>query len=213
MMLAKYTKTSFSSRVLPIIATLLIALVHLTLAEVAQAERSVASATSRASKISVLLKRSGQRPDETISVIVTLNGARTELLNAFFKQNGVRLRRDFKNLGSFSLSLPYSRLAQLASFPEISSISSNEVVFSLGHVSSTTGADVGRDAAFTAGHGVIDGSGIGIAVLDSGISADHAQFAPAASRILASVDFTGENRTDDPFGHGTFVVQTPALIT
>src|SRR6185436_12089237 len=30
------------------------------------------------------------------------------------------------------------------------------------------------------------------------------------SRILASVDLTGENRTDDPYGHGTFVAAAAA---
>ena len=115
------------SRVLPIIATLLTALAYLALAGVAQAERSDPPTVSPGTKVSVLLKGSRHRPDETINVIVTLNGSRSTLLNAFLKQNGVRLRRDFKNLYSFSLSLSYSRVAELASFPEISCISSNEV--------------------------------------------------------------------------------------
>ena len=43
----------------------------------------------------------------------------------------------------------------------------------------TTGADAGKAAALAAGRGVIDGSGVGIAILDSGIDANHAQFAPS----------------------------------
>jgi subtilisin family serine protease len=46
------------------------------------------------------------------------------------------------------------------------------------------------------------GSGVGIAVLDSGIYKDHHSF---GSRVAFSKDFTGENRTDDPYGHGTHV--------
>src|SRR6185503_5209632 len=201
-----YTKTIRFSRFLPIIAILLTAVVYLTLGEVAQAK----FAKPHPTKVSEVLKESRVRPEEMIDVIVTLNGSRTGLLNAFLKQNGVRLRKDFKNLRTLSLSLPYSKLDELASFPELSYISSNEVVSTLGHVTSTTGTDSGRAAASAAGHGLIDGSGVGIAIVDSGIDANHAQFSPSASRIVASVDFTGENRTDDPFGHGTFVAAAAA---
>ena len=51
----------------------------------------------------------------------------------------------------------------------------------------------------------LNGSGSGIAILDSGI--DPLQVAlqdeNKNSRIVANVDFTGEGRTDDPYGHGT----------
>jgi len=51
------------------------------------------------------------------------------------------------------------------------------------------------------------GTGIGIAVIDSGIDSGHRAFLGGdhQSRIVFSHDFTGENRTDDPFGHGTHV--------
>ena len=83
---------------------------------------------------------------------------------------------------------------------------------SFGHLTTTSGADAAKAAALAAGRGVIDGSGIGVAVMDSGIDANHAQFSPTTtgSRILASIDFTGENRTDDPYGHGTFVAAAVA---
>ena len=209
-MLAQSLKSGTPSRIVLIIATLLTTLVYMPLAQVAQAQRSNSAAASPGTKVSVLLGKNTHRTDETINVIVTLNQPRTGLLNAFLKQNGVQLRREFKNLSGFSVSLPYSKIAALASFPEISHISTNEAVLTLGHVSSATGADAGRAAASAAGRGSIDGSGVGIAILDSGISADHAQFAPATSRILVSVDLTGENRTDDPFGHGTFVAAAAA---
>jgi hypothetical protein len=57
----------------------------------------------------------------------------------------------------------------------------------------------------------LDGTGIGIAVLDSGIDPDHQAFAGATgSRIIVNQDFTGENRTDDPYGHGTHVASIAA---
>src|SRR5689334_18683557 len=208
-MLANYSKTIRLSRLLVIIATTLTALLYLTLTDVAQAALKDGSAKSAETKVSVLLKGNRHTAGETVDVIVTLKAARTGRLNAFLAQTGTRFRKDFAYLSSFSVSLPYSRVAELASFPEVESVSSNEAVFSTGHVSSTTGADAGQAAASAAGHGTIDGSGVAIAILDSGIDANHAQFA-GGSRILASVDFTGENRTDDPFGHGTFVAAAAA---
>src|SRR5204862_8160040 len=52
------------------------------------------------------------------------------------------------------------------------------------------------------------GSGVGVAIIDSGVYQSHAAFTAAGtttSRIVKSVDFTGEGRTDDPYGHGTHV--------
>src|SRR6185503_13926961 len=108
--------------------------------------------------------------------------------------------------------LPFQMVTELASFPEISYVSANESLNASGHVTATTGAIAGQAAASASGRGMIDGSGIGIAILDSGIDINHAQFASAggSSRVVASVDFTGENRTDDPYGHGTFVAAAAA---
>jgi subtilisin family serine protease len=59
---------------------------------------------------------------------------------------------------------------------------------------------------------VYDGRGIGIAILDSGIDVQHATFRgqPGLSRVVVSRDFTGENRTDDVYGHGTHVASIAA---
>jgi len=51
-----------------------------------------------------------------------------------------------------------------------------------------------------------DGTGIGIAVLDSGIDAGHRAFKQG---VRFSKDFTTENTPNiDPFGHGTHVAST-----
>ncbi len=59
----------------------------------------------------------------------------------------------------------------------------------------------------------LDGTGIGIAVLDSGIDTGHASFLESKGnglRVVYSKDFTGEGRTDDPHGHGTHVASIAA---
>jgi serine protease AprX len=50
----------------------------------------------------------------------------------------------------------------------------------------------------------ISGSGVTVAILDSGIAADL-DLAGSANRILASVNFADQRTADDPGGHGTHV--------
>ena len=187
-------------------------IVDLPIVQIANAGRPENTPKLKTDKVSPLLKADWHNADKTVTVIVTLNGPKSGLLNALMQRAGVQQRREMKRLGTFSLSLPLRMVAELASFPEISYISSNEVVHSFGHVSTTTGAEAGKAAALSADRGVIDGSGVAVAILDSGIDANHAQFSPTTTgaRIVASVDFTGENRTDDPYGHGTFVAAAAA---
>jgi len=52
------------------------------------------------------------------------------------------------------------------------------------------------------GNANLDGSSIGIAILDSGISTKHQAL---SGRVVYSKDFTGQGTTEDSYGHGTFV--------
>jgi len=58
----------------------------------------------------------------------------------------------------------------------------------------------------------LDGTGVGIAVLDSGIYTIHKSFQGKLNnvRVVFSKDFTGEGRTDDPYGHGSHVASIAA---
>ncbi len=103
------------------------------------------------------------------------------------------------------VEVPVGLLPELADFDEVHFVTGDDEVMSLGHVSSTTGADDVRSQSTTSTP--LDGTGIGIAVLDSGIYSDHKSF---NGRIVFSRDFTGENRIDDPFGHGTHIAAAAA---
>src|SRR6185295_5322802 len=96
--------------------------------------------------------------------------------------------------------------AALSQRSDIAFVALNKEVRTLGHVSLTAGADAVRTTAGTNVSG-LDGTGIGVAVIDSGIDPTHKAFLDRSNslRIVASADFTGENRTDDPYGHGTHV--------
>ena len=149
--------------------------------------------------------------DDKVDVILELNGEMSNELAAMLRSTGVKVKRHFTNFQMHSIQLPVSFVDSLASFPEVEFVSVDSEVKPLGgHVAHTTGADNARSYAPT---GSYNGSGVGIAILDSGIYTAHASFMIAGtstSRILKSVDFTGEARTDDPYGHGTHVAAAAA---
>ena len=192
-----------------VVLNVLVNVWFLTAVEASVPDRADRAAEMRRGvKVSPLLKPGKRVPQERVVVIVELEGRISGQLNAFLNRNDVHLRRKMEMLNTFSLTLPFGLVPELASFPEVLHVSADEVVKATGHVSATSGADAGRQNASNAGFGSIDGSGVGIAILDSGIDANHAQF--SGGRVLASVDFTGENRVDDPYGHGTFVAAAAA---
>ena len=166
--------------------------------------------------LSELRRRSGgSRADQPVSVILQLNTDKPGgQLNGLLNRNGVRVRRVFRNLKAVSVELPLRAVEELAAYDEVRFVSADAEVRPFGHVSHTTGADDARESATAVGlNQYLDGSGVGIAVLDSGVWSQHASFYGAtgkSSRVVVSVDFTGEGRTDDPFGHGTHVASAAA---
>jgi subtilisin family serine protease len=123
----------------------------------------------------------------------------------------VRIKKQYTNFNTIAVQLPASVIESLNSFPEVEFVSGDDEVRSLGgHVASTSGAD---DVRSLGTNGPLDGNGVGIAIVDSGIYQDHVAFLKVGttqSRIVMSVDFTGEGRTDDPYGHGTHVASAAA---
>ncbi|HWP55710.1 MAG TPA: S8 family serine peptidase, partial [Pyrinomonadaceae bacterium] len=128
------------------------------------------------------------------------------------------LKRQLNKLKIRIVDLPLNAVAALASRKEVQYISLDRPVDSFGHIESTTGTAAIRTQTTTSLLGLItsttvyDGHGIGIAILDSGIDAQHVSFRDqlGLSRVVLSRDFTGENRTDDAYGHGTHVASIAA---
>ena len=104
-------------------------------------------------------------------------------------------------IDSLAVKLPRKSLESLARDPRILSISADVAVkksdeFTVGR----TGADVAWNA--NAGFGVT-GSGVGIAVLDSGVDTGHPDL---AGRVARRVNFaSGDSVDEDLCGHGTHV--------
>jgi serine protease AprX len=139
-------------------------------------------------------------------------------LDSLLHQLGGVVTRRCAKLGLLSASLPSNALKSLAERSDVRYVSVDRPVSAAGHVETTTGTSLVRTQTTLSLLGIpigtttLDGAGLGIAVLDSGIDTRHEAFRDGLglSRVAASVDFTGEGRTDDPYGHGTHVASLAA---
>ncbi|HZI19843.1 MAG TPA: S8 family serine peptidase [Pyrinomonadaceae bacterium] len=149
---------------------------------------------------------------ERVNAIVQSAGAWTSSLTSAVTGNGGSVTLSFTNLKNMRVvSLPAAAVGALARRSDVDYISLDREVKKLGHVSLTSGADAARIMANYSP--TYDGTGIGIAVFDSGLDPSHVAFtveSGSTTRIKKSVDFTGEGRTDDPYGHGTHVTAIAA---
>jgi hypothetical protein len=148
---------------------------------------------------------------ERVRVIIQPRGGWSGELDLAMLLNGGSDQRRFDNFDFRAVNLPAAAAAALSQRSDIAFVALNKEVRTLGHVSATSGADAVRATAGTTTSG-LDGTGVGIAVIDSGIDTTHKAFLDKSNglRVVASVDFTGEGRTDDPYGHGTHVASIVA---
>ncbi|HEV2761689.1 MAG TPA: S8 family serine peptidase, partial [Pyrinomonadaceae bacterium] len=152
--------------------------------------------------------------DETARVILQLKAPAGSQLQAMLGGGRAQVKGHFARLDSYSLDVPFEAVEQLADFEEVESVSHDREMYATGHVTTTTGAANVRTLPALKGTGsvAVDGTGVGIAVLDSGIYGEHLALKDASggSRIVYAKDFTGEGITADPYGHGTHVASTAA---
>ncbi|HKC64594.1 MAG TPA: S8 family serine peptidase, partial [Pyrinomonadaceae bacterium] len=153
----------------------------------------------------------GAAAGSRVTVIVQFNNAPGNAFDSLLLAQGGRVKARLGNLKMHVLELPARAAEALAARPEVGFISLDRENIAFGHISSTTGADAVRTTNGTNTNG-LDGTGIGIAVLDSGIDTTHTAFLDRSNnvRVIFSKDFTGENRVDDPYGHGTHVASIAA---
>ena len=161
-------------------------------------------------KVSERLRDARRGGDEEgrVETIIQLEGKMSAGLKEMLKRHGARVRRELRTVGAAVVALPPSALAELEQFEEVSYVSPDEETRVLGHVSRATGTDAAVAQTYSTLSN-LDGTGVGIAVVDSGIYDPHAAFlnaAGTASRVVHNQNFvTTEARTDDPYGHGTHV--------
>ncbi|HEX4939721.1 MAG TPA: hypothetical protein VFX11_13665, partial [Candidatus Kapabacteria bacterium] len=115
-----------------------------------------------------------------IKVLVQVNGPISPELHAFltYNEKDIKLEAKFVNFPILAGKVSTAGLAGLLNFPEVHYVSLRKQLKQLGHVTETTGAASAR-AAF--GNGLttettLDGKGIGVAVIDSGIDKGQKSF-------------------------------------
>ena len=126
---------------------------------------------------------------------VRLNKEKTGILVTDLHRSGGRMYKAFNNIGLVDAELPLSQINELIKSDSVAYISPDREVAGFGHVGLTAGlyntgiSDRGDSDANT----WLVGSGIGVAVIDSGVYGAARPFSGLARRLskVTSYDFTG----------------------
>src|SRR2546427_3871940 len=151
-----------------------------------------------------------------LEIIVQFNSAPTEKKHNKIRGIGGHLKRDLSRvLNAAHYSIPADRIAELSNDPDVVYISPNRSLHaSLDYANPAVNAGLAREYGW-------DGTGVGIALIDSGLedrpdlnysgthSSTHGN-RNAQSRILYSASFLPDTlsystETNDNYGHGTHV--------
>ena len=120
------------------------------------------------------------------------------------RAQGARTHARLGAIRAVVMTVPAWMIPQIAKNPNVAYITPDRSVQMTGN-DEDEGSAVARDVAATQFN--VDGTGIGVAVIDSGV-ADHADLhdASGASRVVYSESFVaGDATTSDKYGHGTHV--------
>jgi serine protease AprX len=149
-------------------------------------------------------------PTDFIDVIVKPTATWTNSLTTDLNGRGATLKKGFTNFAFKVYRVKQRDIDAISARSDVDFMTIDDTVKTLGHMTTTTGATGIRN--LNGSTNPLDGTGVGIVIVDSGIDASHYSFRDASnvSRVLYSQDFTGENRTDDPYGHGTHVASIAA---
>jgi serine protease AprX len=139
-------------------------------------------------------------------ILLTDAAATGQLQEKLARYDG-RLNKTFKTMGLITAQLPLSRIRELEYDDDIAYISPDRPVASHGHLENTIGATQTDARTAVAGFTSINGTGVGIAVLDSGIDDTHNLIKASTARpaLVYSKTYTGIAGNRDYFGHGTHV--------
>ncbi|MFN7931253.1 MAG: S8 family serine peptidase [Blastocatellia bacterium] len=154
---------------------------------------------------------------DRVKVVLQFQNTLSPTTQTLLAQAGIVIKdKDkFEKLSARTVELPKATVNNLVAQNEVNFLSLDREVHSMGHLSATTGADLARGLVNGVASTGLDGSGIGIAVLDSGIDIEHKAFVDrnGRRRFTYGIDFTDdelEKPEKDPYGHGTHVASIAA---
>jgi serine protease AprX len=167
----------------------------------------VAVAAARNEKLSPELRN--RRDGQTVNVIVQYKAQPTADDHRTLARYGARHNGDLSLIHGMMVSLPANRVDHLSDDPSVKFVSPDR---RLGGYLTNTAPAINAPYAWSLG---LDGSGIGVAVIDSGISdknhlsvkkSDLNKFGTGDSRVVYSQTWVFDGLgADDGFGHGTHV--------
>jgi len=163
-------------------------------------EASPRAAGKLSPEVTSFLSRT-HRPNQSVELIVQFKHApAASTMNRVARLGGVRTQR-FNLIAGGVFRVPAGSLRALAADPEVAYVSPNRSIRGAAdYTEATVGADVVRSSGW-------DGTGVTVAVIDSGIS-DHPDLhdsATGVSRVVYSQSFVPGTDTNDEYGHGTHV--------
>jgi len=150
----------------------------------------------------------GSNASDQVDVIVQYTQAPTALDNQHMRNRRGKLRRELGLLNGGAYSVPASALTDLAADPDVAYISPDRPLYGTNNGSPTAVLDYHTDtvnAAVAWAQG-LNGTGIGVAVIDSGII-DIPDFHAQNNLVVFSQNFVGgtSGSANDQYGHGSHV--------
>jgi serine protease AprX len=153
---------------------------------------------------------------DVVRLVINLKGSDSSDVADRVTELGGVVRGNYSKVRQMVVDLPAEAVTRLVDAEGLDYVAPDRPVDGLAsHLQTTTGSsqvynttgspDWGYSLTGSWSSG-FDGSGVTVAVLDSGIEPDMNDLKSGGGRrVILSLDFTGQGVTGDPFGHGTHV--------
>jgi serine protease AprX len=143
---------------------------------------------------------------QPVTVLVRATAPTAGVAERLVRAVGGTVTQELPIVGGFAAKVPARSLGILRSFPGvIKDVTDAGKIHFEGTYGQNSGVAsaiyptvIGADKAWKAGY---TGTGVGVAVIDTGINATG----DLAGKVVHSEDFSGDNDNVDHFGHGTFI--------
>ena len=138
-------------------------------------------------------------------IIVNFNASTSDsVLTSRVLRVGGKIHQIHRNMNVATVDIPRSRVNELAEDIEVEYVSPDRPLMAFGHIETTTGAQQIRSLVSGT---TLDGKGIGIAIIDSGVDSNHKLIRTSSEHpgVIKYSSFLNSSATTDKYGHGTHI--------